>query len=77
MRAEMQRALTATILILLLAGVALAQTGKPSVVPKASKTQNSQAQAKAPDIHIHMPSGKKKITFPDGRTATSEEAPAQ
>ena len=36
------------ILILLLAGAAAAQTGKPTVVPKAAKTQNSQPQAKAP-----------------------------
>ena len=30
--------------------------------------------AKLPDIHVHLPSGKKKMTTPDGRTYTSEDA---
>ena len=37
------------------------------------KETPKESKGKAPDIHIHMPSGKKKITSPDGKTYTSED----
>lgn len=49
---------------------------------RMAKDTAAQEQAKEPaapaktlpDIHIHMPSGKKKITAPDGRQFVSEDA---
>ncbi len=41
---------------------------------EAKPEQKPAPAPKLPDIHIHMPSGKKKLTTPDGRTYTSEEA---
>ena len=40
----------------------------------AQEKEKPEPQMKMPDIHIHMPSGKKKLTTPDGKTYISEDA---
>lgn len=41
---------------------------------KKAEKKSEKKESKSPDIHIHMPSGKRVMTLPDGSKATSEDA---
>jgi hypothetical protein len=45
-----------------------------AIFAKPPQPEKKEPAQKLPDFHIHMPSGKKRITAPDGRTYTSEDA---
>ena len=63
-----------------IAAAAAAVAQKEAAAAKATEKSETKpepkpaAPPKMPDIHIHMPSGKKKLTTPDGKVYTSEEA---
>ena len=48
------------------------QAANAAVEGGETKSTGSKS-ASMPDIHIHMPSGKKKLTTPDGKVYTSED----